>query len=319
MARVGPLWGACLGVIVMMLAPAAVSAPLRVVGSSALFPFIVAVAERFGYQFDYGTPVVESTGTGGGIKYFCSGSGARFPDIVSASRPMTLSERALCARHHIEDILEIPLGLDALVLVRAKEGLFFDLTKDQLRQAIEDKAPLPLRWQEISARFPDEAIKIFLPPQTAGTREVFHHIVVGDEGHERQDGALRSVADQESVIARKLMQTPDAVGVISFAFLYKNQDTLRPFKINSVEPTLETITSKRYPLVRPVFVYVKMDALKEQKNVQAFVRYIASDCVEVLLTRYGLVSLPRKERVHLRARLDQLITGPHKSRGLCQG
>lgn len=316
---VRPLRGTLLALVLMMCASQATAARLRVVGSSALFPFVVAVAERFGYQFEFGTPVVESTGTGGGIKYFCSGRGARFPDIVSASRPMTASEKELCARCHVGEILEIPLGLDALVLVRAKEGLFFDLSVEEVRRASEAQTPLPMRWQDVNTQFPDEVIKLFLPPLTAGTREVFHELILGKNARERRDGALRSVADQESVIARKLVQTPDAIGVISYAFLYKNQDTLRPFKMNGVEPTVATITNKRYPLVRPVYLYVKKEALQNQKDLQAFVRYVVSDCVTVLLERYGLVGLPPREKKGVLMRLNHVLKQEHKARALCQG
>jgi phosphate transport system substrate-binding protein len=281
--------------------------PVQIVGSSALAPFIVAVAERFGYEYPYGTPVVESTGTGGGIKYFCGGTHERYPPLVSASRPMSQGERAYCKRHGVEEIVEIALGLDALVVVRAKEGLFFPLSMAQLKAATQKVPPLPLRWQEIDRSFPDDPIKIFAPPETSGTRETFDELVFGKKGQARTDGALRSVADQESVIARKLTQTPDAIGVLSYAFLIKNHETLRAFALSGVTPDRETILNRKYPLVRQVYLYAKKSTLKKREDVHAFVAYITSGCVQGFLSRYGLLPLSAKDQ---RARHDTLKNYP---------
>ena len=291
--------------------------PVQIVGSSALAPFIVAVAERFGYEYPYGTPVVESTGTGGGIKFFCSGTHVRYPPLVTASRPMSQGERDYCKRHRVEDLVEIPLGLDALVVVRAKEGLFFPLSIDQLKTATQNTLPLPLKWQDIDRSFPDDPIKIFVPPETAGTRETFEALVLGQKGRARTDGALRSVADQESVIARKLIQTPDAMGVVSYAFLIKNHERLQAFTLEGVAPQRETILNKKYPLVRQVYLYVKKSAMRDREDVHAFVSYITSPCVQKFLSLYGLLPLSLKDQ---RARHEFLknfpLLGDKKGQGM---
>jgi phosphate transport system substrate-binding protein len=299
---------------VLFMTPFAQAEPLRIVGSSALFPFIVATAERFGYEMDTDTPVVESTGTGGGIKFFCSGTTKAYPDMVTASRPMTPLEKAYCARHGVHGVTEIALGLDALVVARAREGLFFPLTVAQLRAAVQEASHLPTKWQEVSPTFPYEQIKVFLPPETAGTRETFEHLVLSKRGKCRKDGAVRSVADQEGVIARKLSLAPEAMGVLSYAFLIKNHDTLKAFHINGVSPTKHTITSGTYPLVRHVFLYVKTRALQDKEQVRAFVHYITSKQMEELLSSYGLLPLSPREAAFRQTHLQSAET-PRKEKG----
>ena len=126
-------------------APVAAAAPsdqkIKIVGSSTVAPFSRTIAERFGATTSFDTPIVESTGTGGGFKAFCAGVGPAQPSIANASRPIKDSERNLCIAAGVNNITEIPLGYDGIVIANAKEGPLFDLTKRELFLALAKDLP----------------------------------------------------------------------------------------------------------------------------------------------------------------------------------
>ena len=175
------------------LAPAAISAiafsagalaaeQIRIVGSSTVYPFSTTVAEQFGKTTKFKTPIVESTGSGGGLKLFCSGIGQKHPDIANASRRIKDSEVKRCAKNGIKDIVEVKIGYDGIVLANSRKtekmklglkDIFLGLAKDV--PAGDGKLqPNPYKtWKDVNPALPDTKIEVLGPPPTSGTRDAF--------------------------------------------------------------------------------------------------------------------------------------------------
>ena len=153
---------------------------IRIVGSSTVFPFSTAVAEQFGKTTRFKTPVVESTGSGGGLKLFCSGVGTDHPDIANSSRRIKKSEVELCNSNGVT-VVEIKIGYDGIVLATAKSGPNFALTRKQIFQALAAKLPGPdgklienpyTKWSEIDPKLPNTKIEVLGPPPTSDARRL---------------------------------------------------------------------------------------------------------------------------------------------------
>ncbi|MBA3911694.1 MAG: phosphate ABC transporter substrate-binding protein [Rhodobacter sp.] len=265
---------------------------IRIVGSSTVFPYTQAVAEEFANQGG-ASPVVESTGTGGGMQIFCAGIGADYPDITGASRAMKKSEYELCAQNGVTDITEALIGYDGLAIAvsRASE-IDWDLSLEQVYKALATKVPVdgtlvdnPYKmWSDIDASLPATAILAYGPPPTSGTRDAFVELAMqagceetdyakkleeaGDEAaydkfveedcsRMRQDGLFVEAGENDNLIVQRLEADPTAVGIFGYSFLFENLDNLKDVKINGVEATQATIASFDYPISRPLFFYVK--------------------------------------------------------------
>jgi phosphate transport system substrate-binding protein len=284
---------------VSALAIAAVSAgaagardQIRIVGSSTVFPYTQAVAEEFANKGG-AAPVVESTGTGGGMQIFCAGVGADHPDITGASRAMKKSEYELCAQNGVTEITEALIGYDGLAIAvsRANET-DWDLTLEQVYKALAAKVPVDgalvdnpyKKWSDIDAALPDVAILAYGPPPTSGTRDAFVELAMhkgceatdyakalkeaGDKdaygkfveedcSRMRQDGPFVEAGENDNLIVQRLEADPNAVGIFGYSFLYENLDKLKDVKINGVEANQETIATFDYPISRPLYFYVK--------------------------------------------------------------
>lgn len=264
---------------------------IRIVGSSTVFPYTQAVAEEFANQGG-AAPVVESTGTGGGMQIFCGGVGADHPDITGASRAMKKSEYELCVQNGVTDITEALIGYDGLAIAvsRANET-DWDLTLEQVYKALAAKVPVDgalvdnpyKKWSDIDASLPDTAILAYGPPPTSGTRDAFVELamhvgcaatdfakalkdadadgykkfVEEDCSRMRQDGLFVEAGENDNLIVQRLEADPNAVGIFGYSFLYENLDKLKDVKINGVEANMETIATFDYPIARPLYFYVK--------------------------------------------------------------
>ena len=281
------------------LAIAAVSATaamardqIRIVGSSTVFPYTQAVAEEYSNQGG-AAPVVESTGTGGGMQIFCGGVGADHPDITGASRAMKKSEYDLCVTNGVTDITEALIGYDGLAIAVSRANQTdWNLTLTQVYQALASKVPVdgalvdnPYKmWSDIDPSLPAVAIVAYGPPPTSGTRDAFVELamhagcgatdyakalkesaskedyakfVEEDCSRMRQDGPFVEAGENDNLIVQRLDADPNAVGIFGYSFLFENLDKLKDVKINGVEANMETIASFDYPIARPLFFYVK--------------------------------------------------------------
>ena len=298
---------------------------IKVVGSSTVFPFTTIVAEQF-VNATPGTkaPVIESTGTGAGMKLFCGGVGAAHPDIEDASRRMKATEYALCAQHGVDRIIEVQIGLDGIAFAEGRNGPKLQLTPVDVYQALA-ASPLGHKnatktWKDVNPSLPAIPIQVYGPPSTSGTRDALGELILGkgcaaiypavaDNKDKdaagfargctaiREDGAYIDAGENDNLIVQKLQSNPDAVGIFGYSYLEENKDKLTGIPLNGVEPTYETIAQNRYPGSRPLFLYVKKAHLSAIKGLRAFLaRYAAAWAPNGPLVAKGLIAAPEDVR-----------------------
>ena len=278
---------------------------IRIVGSSTVFPFSTAVAEQFGRTTDFGTPVVESTGSGGGIKLFCEGVGTQTPDIANASRRMKASELQTSMDNGVTEVTEVLVGYDGIVVANAAGAPRLDLTLEQLTLALAANGPMPSNWSDVDPALPDVAIEVLGPPPSSGTRDAFEELVmevgceslaeVECEGLEiRTDGAYVESGENDNLIVSKLEENSDAVGIFGFSFLDQNMDALQGASIGGVEPTFDNIASGDYPVSRSLQFYLKNAHVGVVPGIQEYAQEFVSDAAGGdmgYLTDLGLIPL----------------------------
>lgn len=194
---------------------------IHIVGSSTVFPFATAVAETFGRTSGFKTPVIESTGSGGGLKLFCAGTGLEHPDITNASRRIKSSEVEKCAKNGIADITEIKIGYDGIVLSNSKKSAQMSLTRQQIFLALAAQVPGPdgklipnpnKKWSDIDSSLPNVEIEVLGPPPTSGTRDAFAELALEGGAKKFADlKTLRGLKDEAEILAmtRKLGLSDD--------------------------------------------------------------------------------------------------------------
>ncbi|BDA83557.1 phosphate ABC transporter substrate-binding protein [Aureimonas sp. SA4125] len=303
---------------------------IQVVGSSTVFPYSQAVAERFANTASFKSPVVESTGTGGGMQIFCGGIGAQTPDLTGASRAMKKSEFDLCAKNGVTNVTEILLGYDALSLSSAQGGPDMDITKAQLFQALAAEVEVDGKivanpynaWNEIDASLPAEPILVYGPPPTSGTRDAWVELVMVEGCGEfaaiealekekkaevcermRTDGKFVEAGENDNLIVQRLAADAKAFGIFGYSFLYENQDKLKGASIAGVKPSEETVKSGEYAVSRPLFIYVKNDHRTAIPGLNEFLtEYVSEGAIGTggYLEERGLVPLSAEEAAKVR-------------------
>ena len=301
---------------------------INVVGSSTVFPFAAAVAERFGKNTNFKTPVVESTGSGGGLKLFCSGAGDNTPDITNASRRIKKSEVELCTMNGIEEIVEVKVGFDGIVLANSRQSdvltldvkdLFLALAKDV---AVDGKSvPNPyIKWSDVNPALPNIKIEVLGPPPTSGTRDAFVELAM-EAGCEkidvieaikrsdkqsfkaichtiREDGMFVQAGENDNLIVQKLETNPSAFGIFGYSFLDQNSDKVQGAKIGGKEPTFENISSGDYPVSRSLYLYVKKAHVGVVPGIAEFLDEFTSEDAfgeDGYLAEKGLIPLPEDQ------------------------
>jgi phosphate transport system substrate-binding protein len=307
---------------------------IRVVGSSTVYPFTTAVAEQFGKSGGGKTPVVESTGTGGGFKLFCAGVGVGHPDVSNASRRIKKGEFDDCNKNGATQIIEIKIGYDGLSIAHSKAGTPLKLSMAQVYLALADQVPgadgklvaNPNKtWSDVDKSLPNIKIEVLGPPPTSGTRDAFHELFM-EVGAEqipalrdlkkadrkafdkawkslRRDGAYVEAGENDNVIVAKLEANKNAYGIFGFSFLEENIAKLRGVTIEGVEPTFESINSGKYKGSRPLFVYVKKQHIGVVPGLDKFIAEFVSERAigkEGYLARKGLVPLPTADAAAVR-------------------
>lgn len=279
---------------------------LRIVGSSTVFPFVAAAAEQFGRQGNFRTPIVEATGTGGGIKMFCEGVGDSFADMVNASRRIKDSEVALCAKNGVHTFTELKLGYDGIVLANARASAPFALTRRTLFFALAREVPKGgqlianpyTRWSEIDPKLPDVPIEIYGPPPSSGTRDAFVELVMIEGCNEiaeiktllpddktrkhfcsvmREDGRFVEAGEDDNLIVQKLVNNPTALGVFGYSFLEANAALVKANAVDGVMPDYDAIEAGTYHVARSLYVYVKNAHVGKVPGLAEFTRELASD------------------------------------------
>jgi phosphate transport system substrate-binding protein len=312
---------------------------IRTVGSSTVFPFATVAAESFGKKTDFKTPVIESTGTGGGMKLFCAGVGTEHPDLTNASRAIKKGEVEKCKANGVTPI-EIKIGFDGIVIANSNKGEKLSLTlKDvflALAKVIPDGKggliPNPNKtWKDVRADLPNQRIEVLGPPPTSGTRDAFVEIAMegGAKAFKelkelsksdkkkfkavahgiREDGAFIEAGENDNLIVQKLTSNPNAFGVFGFSFLDANNDKIQGATVEGAQPTFENIASGKYKVSRSLFFYVKKEQVGVIPGIKEYVQWFASDAVigdEGAAIDKGLIPLPVAERVKLKSVVDAL-------------
>jgi phosphate transport system substrate-binding protein len=294
------------------------AAQLKVVGSSTVYPFTTAVAEEFQRANPGVSVIVESTGTGAGIKLFCAGVGAQFPDMVNASRPMKASEYADCAKAGAKNVIEVPIGIDGLTLIQAKGQPVLNLTVAQIYKALAanpfGKAQTAQTWKDIDPSLPATKIRVLGPPPTSGTRDSLAELILekgcdsdpamkelkkaDDKAHKetctkiREDGAYVEAGENDNLLVQKVSADPGALGVLGYSFLEENLDKVSPVSIAGIAPTETTISDLSYPGSRKLYVYVKGEHIAAKPAIKNFIDAYSKAWVKGgVLAKRGLVPL----------------------------
>ncbi|WP_028878404.1 PstS family phosphate ABC transporter substrate-binding protein [Terasakiella pusilla] len=316
---------------------------IRIVGSSTVYPFATSVAETFGKSTSFKTPVIESTGSGGGFKLFCAGVGEEHPDITNASRAVKQSEIERCAKNGVEKITEVKVGYDGIVLANSKQGKPLEITRKQIFLALAKDVPnaegklVPnpnQKWSDVDPSLPDIKIEVLGPPPTSGTRDAFAELAL--EGgckqfddikamkktdkkkykavcHSvREDGAYIDAGENDNLIIQKLNANPDAFGVFGFSFLDQNSDSVQGSLIDGKAPEFEAIADGSYPVSRPLFFYVKNAHVGQVPGILEYLAEFTADKAwgdEGYLTDKGLIPMPVEERAKYKAAVEALGAG----------
>jgi phosphate transport system substrate-binding protein len=289
---------------------------IQIVGSSTVYPFATIVAERFGNKGNFKTPVIESTGTGGGMKLFCQGVGESNPDITNASRAIKSSEWEDCQKNGVKDIVEVIIGNDGIAFANSIKGPKLNLTRKQLWMALAEHGPKPKKWNEIDPSLPDAKINVLIPPPTSGTRDAWDSLVMGKgcpaEVKEkdkkdceviREDGAAVEAGENDTLIVQKLEADPKAFGIFGFSYLESNSDKIQAADIEGVEITIDSIQDYSYPIARPLFFYVKKAHVGVIPGLKEYVEeFVSEDAIgdEGYLIDAGLVPLADARRKEVR-------------------
>ena len=299
---------------------------MRAVGSSTVYPFAKAVAERVARANPrLGTPIIESTGTGAGFKLFCAGVGERFPDIENASRRMKASEAKQCASNGVSKVTEIQVGLDGVALATARTTPIAGITQRDLYMGIA-KTPFgkPNRaktWKDVNGKLPAIAIRVYGPPPTSGTRDALGELLMtpgcesnaamkalkksNEAKHKavctgvRDDGAYVEAGENDNLIVQKLAANPGTVGIFGYSYLEENAGKVKGLQVNGIAPTYATISSFKYPGARPLYIYVKNAHVAAIPAIRAFVAEFTKESAigpKGYLAQHGLVAAPNAIR-----------------------
>jgi phosphate transport system substrate-binding protein len=310
---------------------------IAAVGSSTVYPFTTTVAERFGKTGKFKTPKVESTGTGGGFKLFCSGVGVQYPDISNASRAIKQSELDSCAKAGVKDIIEVKIGYDGIVLANSTKGTKYKLGRKDIFLALAKTVPDPASpqtlipnpnrtWKDVNSSLPADKIEVLGPPPSSGTRDAFVELVMEsgcssfawikslkdvDEARFkkvcdsiREDGAYVEAGENDNLIVQKLEANPKALGIFGYSYLEENISQIQGSMVDGFMPTFDNIASSKYPVSRPLFVYAKKAHLGVIPGLREFLTEYTSDRAlggEGYLADKGLIPMAAGEAAKVRS------------------
>lgn len=299
---------------------------ITIVGSSTVYPFATVVAERFGRSTQFKTPKIESTGTGGGMKLFCKGTGVSTPDITNASRRIKASELKMCQDNGVGDVVEVLIGFDGIVIANDIKAYDFELTRKDLFLALAKEIPGEkdgelianphTTWNQVNPALPDTKIEVLGPPPTSGTRDAFVELAMeggckkfdwikqlkSDDKSRyktichtvREDGAYIEAGENDNLIIQKLQKNPNALGIFGFSFLDQNSDLVKGSVVDGFAPEFETIASGDYPVSRPLYFYAKAAHADSIPGIREFLAEFTSQRAmgdEGYLTDKGLIPL----------------------------
>ncbi|WP_377505482.1 substrate-binding domain-containing protein [Octadecabacter sp. R77987] len=300
---------------------------VQVAGSSTVLPYASIVAEAFGENFEFPTPVVESGGSSAGLARFCEGVGENQIDIANASRAIREKEITACAENGVTDIIEVRIGYDGIVFASDINGASFEFDQSDWFRAL---SPMVLvdgavvenpytMWNEVNPDFPAQEIMAFIPGTKHGTREVFEEKVLAvgceetgameamiaggmseDDAEDaciavRTDGLSVDIDGDYTETLARIGANPNGIGVFGLAFYENNTDKLQVATMAGVQPTVDSISTGEYPVSRPLFFYIKAAHIGVIPGLKEYAAFFVSDEIAGAwgpLAQYGLVSDP---------------------------
>ncbi len=317
---------------------------ISIVGSSTVYPFATVVAERFGTSSEYKTPIIESTGSGGGLKLFCAGVGVSYPDVTNASRRIKQSEIDGCANNGIHDIVEVKIGYDGIVIANSVNSDQMSLTSREVYLALAKDIPDPSgeeklipnphqSWQDVNSALPDVAIRVLGPPPTSGTRDAFAELALeagcttfdwlkamrksDKQSYKaichgvREDGAWVETGENDNLIVQKLNADSASLGVFGFSFLDQNSDLVQGSIIDGIEPEFENIADGSYQISRPLYFYVKTAHIDLIPGIKEYIAEFTNDRAwgdEGYLVDKGMIPMSADERNEFKTGAMNLTT-----------
>jgi len=316
---------------------------MQIVGSSTVYPFSSYTAEALANTTHFKAPVVESTGSGGGMKLFCAGSGMDTPDFTNASRRMKAKEFTKCQKNGVKEVTEMVVGYDGIAIAQSKKTASFNLSRHDMMLAVAAEVPTkdgsslmanPYHfWNEINPKLPHRAIRIYGPPASSGTRDAFEDMILKHltkhidaytklykadkkknkkykKFHQvRQDGVYIPSGENDNLIVQKLARDTEALGIFGYSYLEENSDSIAPATIDGVAPTPTTISGHTYPLARSLYFYIKKSHIGKVKGMMEYANLFMSEKMvgdEGECTEIGLIALPKAQRNHYRSNLKAL-------------
>ena len=272
---------------------------ISIVGSSTVYPFATMVAERFGQSSGFKTPVIESTGTGGGMKMFCGGIGVEFADITNASRAIKSGEKELCAKNGVTPV-EFVVGNDGLAFASSNAAKRMNLGIQHIAVALSSEFASEVKtWADVDAfvakktntaiiGLPNRPISVMIPPPTSGTRDAmgelfmkngYKKLGIKGNGYKkiREDGVAIEMGENDNLIVEKLVSDPEMFGVFGYSFFDTNRDKVQAADLNGVELTFENIASYTYPGARPLYFYVKKEHVGVIPGIKEFINEFVSE------------------------------------------
>jgi phosphate transport system substrate-binding protein len=302
------------------------SRQIRAIGSSTVYPFTKAVADAFvAAKSGRKEPLIESTGTGAGVKRFCEGAGYEHADILNASRRMRRAEFDKCQANGVGDILEIPIGLDGIALAESNAGPKLQLSRKDIYLALaadpKGKPNAAKTWKDVNPKLPAIPILVMGPPSSSGTRDAFVELILEPgcieampEAKElktaadpalfdnacrriRTDGAFAEKGEDDNLIVDGLKQNPNAIGLFGYSWLEENLNRLHGVPIDGIAPAYDVIASGKYPGVRTLYLYIKKRHVKAVPGLEDFLNlYTTMWAPGGPLAKHGLIALPQKVR-----------------------
>ncbi|MDX8397787.1 MAG: substrate-binding domain-containing protein [Mariprofundaceae bacterium] len=316
---------------------------IQIVGSSTVYPFSSYTAEAIGNTTHFKAPIVESTGSGGGMKLFCAGAGLNTPDFTNASRRMKAKEFTKCQKNGVKEITEMVVGYDGIAIAQSKKNSALNLSRKDMMLAVAAEVPSadgshlvanPYHfWNEINTKLPHRAIRVYGPPASSGTRDAFEDMILKGltkkmdvytklykadkkknkaykKYHKvRQDGVYIPSGENDNLIVKKLARDTDALGIFGYSYLEENSDSISPATIDGVAPTPKTISSHSYPLARSLYFYIKKSHIGQVKGMMEYANLFMSEQMvgdEGECTEIGLIALPKSARDHYKSNLKAL-------------
>lgn len=337
------LTASALAIAAVSASAAAARDQIQISGSSTVLPYAEIVAEAFGENFPFPTPVVESGGSSAGLKKFCEGVGENTIDIANSSRPIREAEIKACADAGVTEIMQVQIGYDGIVFASAISGpAFTAFTEEQVYKAlakdlwIDGKlaANPNKKWSDVDAALPEVEILAFIPGTKHGTREVFvEKVITAGCEHSgakeamtaggvakddvtkacaavREDGKSVDIDRDYTETLARIESNPTAIGVFGLSFYENNMAKLKVATMNGVTPSVETISSGEYPVSRPLFFYVKKAHIGQIPGLKEYAEFFVSDAVAGAggpLATYGLVPDPQLVKTQAAVAAEQVM------------